>query len=592
LVGELRAHLAGRLPDYMVPAAFVVLEQLPLAANGKIDQRRLPVPEYTRESADAPFVAPRTAAEARLAQIWQEVLRIAQIGVHDNFFALGGDSMLSIQIVARAKEVGLQLTPKQIFQHQTVAALAQLAQGAGVAAEQGIVSGPIPLTPGQHIYFSVPQENHHYSNIAILLEIDQPPVLPLLRQAVAHLAAHHDGLRARFTQTGAGWQAHILPPEEQAIPVVAVDLAGLPAEEQRAAIEAAVAEFQRSLHLTRGPVGRVAHFDLGPGRPGRLLLLFHHLLLDTISLTPLQQDLMTAYQQLAQGQPVKLPPKTTSVRYWAERLVRYAQSEQARAEAAYWLAQPWERIAPLPADFPESRGLNIQGSLQSVTASLSAAETRVLTEHLHEAHGAQMLDAILVALGQAFAPWLEADTLLVEVLVHGRHTLFDDVDLSRTLNWTGNFVPIFVDTGAADTAAALERVVAYRSGLPPESCSFGAIKTLSQDPAIRARAQSLPRADVMLNYHGVLSQQGDDEAGAPFRKAAESVSACIDPRNVRPEAFWCQGGIIGGCLSIDFMYSTNMYRRGSVEPVAERFRAALQRLALSCQGYATKESYV
>ena len=535
------------------------------------------------------YVAPRTPLERQLALIWQEMLGVARVGIHDNFFALGGESMLSIRVVGRAKEVGLHLTPKQIFEHQTIAELAQAAHGGeGIAAEQEALAGPLPITPIQYLHLTGPQNNPHYNNIALLLETDQPPVVPLLTEALAHVASHHDALRLRFIQTDADWEALILPPDQQDIPVVTIDLADLPAEAQREAIQATVAEYQTSLNLTHGPIGRVAYLHLGDGRTGRLLLLFNHIVLDMVAMTVFLQDLMTAYQQLLQGQAVALPAKTTSVKYWAERQVRYAQSEQARREAAHWLALPWDRVSRLPLDYPDTYHLNTQGSLDGFTAGLGPAETKLLADRLPEAHGAQLFDAVLLALGRAFGPWLESGMLLVETLVHGRTTMFDDVDLSRTVSMLGEYVPIFVDESIRDDAALLEQVATYRRSMPSETSSFGALRWLSQDEQIRGPMRRLPRAEVMLNYMGQVTQHSD--TSGLLRMAPEPLPPNMDPTIRRPDVFWCQGGIIDGCLSISILYSVNMYQRSTVEALVGRFQAALQSLALRCQEYAALQN--
>src|SRR5262249_30355438 len=179
---------------------------------------------------------------------------------------------------------------------------------------------------------------HHY-NQALLLEVRQPLQPALLAEALRRLLAHHDALRLRFVEEAGTWRQHNAPSEE-GVPFRHLDLSGVPAAEQAVAVEAACAEAQASLDLAHGPLLRVVYFDSGPGQPGRLLLVIHHLAVDGVSWRVLLEDLLTAYQQLQKGRAPQLPPKTTSFRQWATRLVDYARSAEVRREAAFWLARP------------------------------------------------------------------------------------------------------------------------------------------------------------------------------------------------------------------------------------------------------------
>ncbi len=355
---ELRAFLKGRLPEYMVPAAFVVLDALPLTPNGKVDRRALPVPDGARPELSANYAAARTPEEETLAGIWAQVLGLKQVGVHDNFFELGGDSILSIQVIARANQAGLRLTPRQLFQAPTVAGLAALAGTARpIQAQQGAVEGPAPLTPIQRWFFEQEQPDPQHWNQAMLLEVRMGMERPLLEATLGRLLTHHDALRLRFTRAESGWRQVNAGVAEAALPVGWVDLSALPEAQRRPAIEAAAAEAQARLDLSAGPLIYVTYFDLGAGRPGRLLLVVHHLAIDGVSWRVLLEDFQTVYLGLSQGvtgedREPPLPPKTTSFLHWAERLAEYAQSEAALAELDYWAAPADGQPPRLPLDIP------------------------------------------------------------------------------------------------------------------------------------------------------------------------------------------------------------------------------------------------
>src|SRR6185369_2229730 len=294
---ELRSFLAHKLPDYMVPTAFVFLERLPLTLNGKLDRNALPAPDHLQSA--GVFTAPRTDAEKTLAQIWSNVLGVERVGVHDNFFDLGGDSILSIQIIARANQAGLALTPRQLFQHQTVAELATVA-GVNVAtqAEQGIVTGPVPLTPIQARFFELDQPELHHYNQSMLLEVKEPADAPVLQRAIELLLVQHDALRLRYQRTHDGWTQNIVAPDG-VVPFELIDLSTLSEAEQRIAIAEHAARLHASLDLQKGPLLRTALFDRGAQQNSYLLVVIHHLAVDGVSWRILLEDLHALYQQLS-----------------------------------------------------------------------------------------------------------------------------------------------------------------------------------------------------------------------------------------------------------------------------------------------------
>ncbi len=272
-VAELRTHLLASLPDYMAPALFIELPALPLTANGKVDRAALPAPsELARVENDSDengsFLAPTTPTEQILADIWSQVLGIRRIGVNDNFFELGGDSILSIQVVARANQAGLHLTPKQLFQSPTIAALAAAAGTAAplAAHEQTPVVGEVTLTPIQRYFFELDLVNRNHWNQSVLLSVHQELDPAHLRNAIAALIAHHDALRLRFEPGERGWHAFI-PPEEpadaEAVPFEQIDLSALPTDEFSNAVTAHAAEVQNTLDISRGPLIRAVYYTAG-----------------------------------------------------------------------------------------------------------------------------------------------------------------------------------------------------------------------------------------------------------------------------------------------------------------------------------------
>jgi amino acid adenylation domain-containing protein/non-ribosomal peptide synthase protein (TIGR01720 family) len=579
-VTGLRQFLTETLPDYMVPATFVTLEALPLTPNGKVDREALPAPEQTRPDLESAYVAPRTRGESTLTDIWASVLGVERIGVRDNFFELGGDSILVIQVIARANQAGLKLSPRQLFQHPTVSELAAVAgQGPAVHAEQGTVKGLVPLTPIQRWFFDQDLPEPHHWNQAFLLEVKDELRPELLEEAVEHLLAHHDALRLRFEQAGVGWR-QVNAGLDGDGPFAWADLSRLPRAQQTSAIEAQATALQASLDLAAGPLMRVAYFDLGDGRPSRLLIVIHHLAVDGVSWRVLLEDLQTAYEQLKQGETVVLPPKTTSFRYWAERLEGYAEKEDVQKDLAYWLGMADAELAPLPIDHPD--GTNTEATTDSVTVGLDEEETRALLQDVPAAYGTEINDALLTALVEAFESWAERRVLLVDLEGHGRVDMFEGVDLSRTVGWFTAVHPVLLDLrGVRDPGEAVRTVKEQLRAVPRRGIGYGLLRYLSEDEEVVAQLRSVPPAQVSFNYLGQFDQIVDESP--TFGPAPESPGPSRSLKGDRTHLLILNGGIVGGRLRIEWAYSGAMLERETVRRVAESYIETLRAIIEHCQ---------
>jgi len=573
-IEELQGFLSQKLPTYMMPSSFVFLDALPLTPNGKVDRRALPAPDQITPGLTVSTDAPRTPVEEVLAGIWAEVLKLGRVGVHDNFFDLGGDSILSIQIVARANQAGLRLTPKQLFQNQTIAELAAVAGTTPVIqTEQGLVTGQVPLTPIQRWFFEQNLGDHHHWNMAMLLEVRQALDPILLEQAVQRLLLHHDALRLRFTRLASGWQQVNAGPDET-VPLLRVDLSALSEKEQGLAIEAAAAKMQASLNLSEGPLLRVALFDLGPHELGRLLIVIHHLAVDGVSWRILLEDLWTTYKHLSGDQVIKLPAKTTSFKQWAEALTGYARSRTLPQELAYWLAQPRTRISRLPADYP--RGATTVASLRTVSVSLSVEETHTLLHTVLASYHAQINDVLLTALLLAFTEWTGEHSLLVDLEGHGREAVIEEVDLSRTVGCFTTIFPVLLQLGEfSDPEEALRTVKEQLRRVPNQGIGYGLLRYLSEESEIAEKLQARPNAEVIFNYLGQFDQILP--AASFFQLAREFIGPT---RSLRQTIYLIQvtSFVAQGQFQMRWVYSEGIHRHATIEDLAGRFVRGLQSL--------------
>lgn len=575
---ELRLFLKSKLPNYMIPASFTFLEALPITPNGKVDRRTLPVPEFESDESTG-FVSPHTHTQEVLAKIWRDVLLLKQVGIHDNFFELGGDSIISMQIIAKANQAGLKLTPKQLFQHQTIAELATVAGIINsVQSEQNLVTGIVPLTPILHWFFEQNLPEPHHFNQSFLLEVPANLQPELLEQALQKLLSHHDALRLRFVQQNGQWQQYNSDASDVSLGIA--DLSYLPPAEQLRAIAIRADEAQRTLNLTDGPLMRVVLFNLG-NSPGRLLIVIHHLAVDGISWRILLEDLSEAYKQLEVGKSIQLPAKTTSFKDWAIRLQDYARSQELHSQLDYWLDSMRFPIAPLPLDYAAVAQNNTVASSQIVSVYLSVEQTRALLHDVPGAYNTQINDALLTALVRTFTRWTGSHSLLIDLESHGREDLFEDVDLSRTVGWFTSIFPVLLKLeDRNDPGEDLKSVKEQLRRIPNRGIDYGIWRYLSIDESDRNQLQAFPEAEVSFNYLGQFDQTQLATLG--WKYAQESSGSIHSPKGQRRHLLTVNGLVVEGRLKVEWQYSKHFHSWATVENLANEYIEALKTIIAHC----------
>ncbi|MEU2357163.1 amino acid adenylation domain-containing protein [Streptomyces misionensis] len=538
----LRAHVAQRLPDYMVPAAFVPLDALPLTGTGKLDRRALPAPDY----AGGGGRAPRNEREQLLCALFAELLGMADVAIDDNFFAMGGDSIVSIQLVSRARQAGLKLTPRDVFQCQTVEALAVVASAADTdgdtAPDDG--TGTVTATPIMEWLRGLggPVEGFNQS-----VALRTPPGLgeAALLTAVQAVLDGHDLLRARLDRTGPGaWRLHV-PPAGKAVAADAVrrvDIADVPDGALARLLTAQAETARRELAPDDGAMLRVVWCDAGADRPGRLLILAHHLVVDGVSWRILVPDLMNGWAAAEAGRPVTLEPVRTSFRTWADRLAVQAVTAAAEAELPLWERMTAEADAPLGTR-PLDPAVDTRATVRRHTATLPAGRTDELLTTVAAATGAGPDEILLTAFALAVTEWRRTrghgagggGPVLLNLEGHGRGD-GGDAELSRTVGWFTAMHPLRLDPGvkwheirdgAPAAGTALRRVRDQLRAIPGKGLGYGLLRHLN--PATSGILAAGAQPQIGFNYLGrVRAGTGDP---ADWGAAPEDVRiAPTDPR--------------------------------------------------------------
>jgi len=576
VTGELRQHLKAVLPDYMVPAAFVVLEKLPLTHNGKIDRAALPPPP-SRTCQRTEFVAPRTPLEEALASIWATVLRVERVGVHDNFFELGGDSILSMQVVYRARKQQLTLTPMDLFARPTIAELAGVARAETKGADraQGPIEGTSCVTPIQHWFFEQELADAQHYNQAFLFTVYEPLDEAAARKALAAVQRHHDALRSRFRRASGVWSQTIGgPSDSDELPFEQYDLAAVPDEHLAAAIGEIAAARQASLDLENGPIWRAVYFRLGGERGQRFLWVVHHLAVDGVSWRILMEDLEDAYRQAERGADVDLGGKTTSFLRWAELLAQEAGNGKRAEEWSYWqgvLAGPHQ---PLPSQ--RGAGDDTEASTRTVSVSLTPEETHHLIHSLPQAYNTRINDALLTALAHAMSSCTGGREVTFNLEGHGREDLFEGVDLSRTVGWFTTIFPVRLRLPDSGTVRdELKAVKQQLQALPGRGFGYGVLRYLA-GKSLEGAAEP----EIIFNYLGRFDEVlGQSQL---FGFAREGTGPWHSPRQRRRYKLEVNSMIIGRRLEVVWSYSESWHSRAAIERLAQEFLAALRHLIAQC----------
>ncbi|MGD9900399.1 MAG: amino acid adenylation domain-containing protein, partial [Calditrichaceae bacterium] len=578
-LSDLRSFLGELLPDYMIPAHFIRVDSIPLTSNGKVDRKALPKPDNQRLQTGTKFAAPETDNQVILAEIWQNLLGLKNIGIHDNFFELGGDSIIIIQIAAKAKQKGLNITPVQFFRYQTIAQLANVASSTAYSqAEQGPVTGILPLTPVQKWFFeqNFPEFNHW--NQSVLLSSSVKADIPALKKALTALINHHDVLRLKF------YRKQDTPGAEFDVPCSDISfdffkIADLSVEEQKNFIETKSALLQASLNIETGPVFRFSWFETGKNS-GRLLMIVHHLVIDGISWRILLEDLQTAYAQTISDEEIQLPPKTASFLEWSKRLNSFTKDKISENELKYWLNLSKVPFNKIPVDFPG--GVNTESSVSGVQVSLNQDETRALLQAVPSVYNTQINDILLTALSLSYAAWTGKRSVGVTMEGHGRESLFDDLDISRTLGWFTSLFPVNLELGkAVRPGDCIKSIKEQLRKIPRAGMSYGLLRYLSDNDSVKQQLNAIENCRISFNYLGQFDQNFSKDAA--FTPAKEKSGAERGPNNPRTGMIDIIGTISGGCLKFLFNYSINLHREETIHQFAKNFIGELRNLISHCQ---------
>ena len=552
----LKESLKRTLPEYMVPSWIIRLDQMPMTANGKVDLKALPAPDM--EANQTAYEAPRDEVEAILCDIWADVLGVSQVGIHDHFFFLGGDSIKGIQMASRLTQKGWKLDMKLLFQYPTIADIRPYIEEADLlTADQSPVEGEVILTPIQRWFFERKFNSQHHWNQSVMLHAANGLDETIVKQVIEQLMVHHDALRMIYSMNEGRMIQSNRGVQENNVTVEVIDVQG-ELQHQIQQVEELANEVQASISLTEGPLVKPAIFRTDQG--DHLLLAVHHLVIDGVSWRIFLEDFMALYEQSKRGEDFTLPEKTHSFQEYAQKLTEYAMSDELLAESSYWKKILAHSVTPLQKDHvtADQRMMHTQ----TLRFTLSDEETHSLLTDVHEAYHTDVNDILLTALGLAMKEWTGEDRYFIHLEGHGREEILPTINVSRTIGWFTSMYPVLLDMSHADDLPyQIKHLKEELRHIPNKGIGYGILKYLTPDKMKSDIAFDVT-PEISFNYLGQFDEQ---IGGSELNRSSWHAGQSLSPESEKPHALDIVGFVEQGMLNVTISYHSLEFEEKTME---------------------------
>ncbi|BFH69022.1 hypothetical protein J27TS7_06760 [Paenibacillus dendritiformis] len=575
-VSELKEILSKQLPSYMIPSYFVQIEQIPLTPNGKIDRKALPVPKGNMKS-ETHYVAPRTTIEQALVEVWQNVLGVRPIGVFDNFYNLGGDSIKSIQVSSRMYQAGYGVEMRHLLKYPTIAELSMYVQPTTVVSDQGEIVGAVPLTPIQSWFFESNFEDQYF-NQAMMLYKEGRFDIALLRNVMTHISKHHDALRSVFAERNNKVEMNIRGSEEGTL--YTLDVFDFQNEEDLAnTIEITANTIQSSMNIGEGPMMKLGLFRCAHG--DHLLIVIHHLVIDMVSWRILLEDFATLYGQIENGNAIQVPQKSDSYKLWSKRLSEYAEGSEIKKELMYWEHIEQTVQHKLPKDYENN--VVFYDSSDVIAIQWSEQETASLLKNSNQAYNTEINDLLLTALAIAVHKWTGIEEILLSLEGHGRETIMPDLDVTRTIGWFTSQYPVLLPLKPNhDLSSHIKTVKEVLRAIPNKGIGYGILRYISN---CWDRHEYL-KPEIRFNYLGQFDQ---DFELSGLKVSEYSIGSVVSGKTIRMNMLDITGLVQNGRLTFKIDYSLKQYRNETIHQFANWIKESLQDIIHHCASKETVE---
>lgn len=561
---EIRATLKTKLPEYMVPSKYLLIDQIPKLPNGKLDRLALdalPIAHTTETKA----VVPQNEIQQQLADLWKTALKLDSVGIHDNFFEIGGDSILSIQIISKAKKQGLPLRPNLLFRYQTISELAKHMENQSISIETRTPeTGETPLFPIQHWYFEEHCNAPHFWNQAYRINATEGLTTHKLRAFTQQVWEKHDALRLHFFRKNETLQATIAAPDQEA-PYELWNCSQQDKEQQKTEIEGRLKQFQEQLDLEKDTLFKCIGIMQNEDEIAAVIFWAHHLVIDAVSWDILLADFFDTKENKWNISNNK-PKSTTSIKQWGQHLYELSRSEKLKSEEAYWNEQ-LTKVATIPRDFDITLPC-LEEQITTVSVSFEEKLTGMLQSSALEAYGNKVEELLITAVTLVLADWTNTSNTSLLLERHGRETLDHDLDLSDTIGWFTAFFPCLFNLCTGDYGKSLMAVKDKMRTIPNGGIGYGIHKYISQT----LKPEKEP--EVVFNYLGVRKNRTQTE----FYPAAITRH----PKSERNYLLEINSFITADNLQFHLSYSNKAHKKESIDQFVLQLQKTLKAIVAHC----------
>ncbi|MDQ0273780.1 non-ribosomal peptide synthetase [Cytobacillus purgationiresistens] len=501
---NLRSFLAEKIPEYMIPSYFIILDKLPVTPNGKLDRKALPQPNTSNDLGQQYF-APSNETEEILVSIWEELLGVDGIGVKDNFFALGGDSIKAIQAAARLDKYNLKMDINDIFKFPTISQISEHVKKNVRDINQGAVTGDINLTPVQKWFFSQDFKDSHHFNQAFLIKSKSGFETERAQLVFNRLLEHHDALRIGIKVTKKGrklfnHELMVTSPE-----IIVYDLTS--EKEPEKIISKKAEAIQKEIDLYNPPLIKLAQFNTNNG--AYLLIVIHHLIIDGVSWRILFDDFIQGYKKAIHRQEIVFPPKMDSFQAWSKQLEIYSESMALKKELPYWKRIEDCISTPLPKDIQSANNKN--NSSRIVEFMLDESYTEKLLKYSSQAFNTSVETILLTALSISIYDWAQVSELSINLEGHGRMNIGEDLKIDRTIGWFTSIYPVLIGIDPDRTRSyQIKQVKEILTNVPNGGIGYGLLKYGIQS-SLECQSSRKVEPEINFNYLGQFDHELEGE---------------------------------------------------------------------------------
>lgn len=578
-IEALKQTASSKLPAHFVPQEFAVVDEIPLTLQGKIDRKNILHFDWqfsddalpNTESSEDRFAPPSNDIEHMLAQIWQDVLGMGDVSVNDNFVEVGGDSLLSIRILARINKAGYRIAPEDFFEFPTIRQQALCLQDAADKTQIDIDGeGEFDLIPIQSWFYDNIKTHSHHWDLNCVLSVPKSLSYASLQSAMLALVKRHHVLRSQFVDIDGSTKQRIESLADYNLQLDFIEIAQTSNDAVLEEIENTINALHGSFTLSTGRLFRALFVKTASESSHVLVLVGHHLILDMASWPILIDDLQHYWQNAEQQIKASPLPDSTPFKYWSQKLYEFALSEQLSYECAYWQQQVTPLQSSVPLDLNAPIGANIYSTQQTFTAELTSQE--MLSQFCQHTQ-TDVQTVLLTALSKVMSEYCKTDKIRIAIEGHGRETLFDELDLSHTVGWFTSVFPVLFTCETDDLIEHFNNTYSVIQSIPKNGIGYGLLREIKGEPTLNRH----PSSEIAFNYMGKTKVNPTQQTNQ-LLPIANNVGQARSGEGERAFLIDINAAILDDTLTVHWSYSNLLHHRETISLLAQRHLACIEEL--------------